>query len=132
MAGGPAGLGHQLGLAQERVEHDPPDIVCAVLVEEILDLQGALTLGGVRRVEGRIWPATFEFLNYSGRVADSGPIDIYYGEGRCATTQDACTGGLHPWEHGTSLMRNALVVQRPASLLVEVRDVEVPEDRDGH
>jgi hypothetical protein len=29
-------------------------------------------------------------------------------------------------------MRNALVVQCPASLLVEVRDVEVPEDRDGH
>ena len=34
-----------------------------------------------------------------------------------------------PRKDGPSLMRNPLVIQRPAGLLVEMRDVEVPEDR---
>jgi len=70
---------------EKGVEHDAPELVGAVLVEEFLQLEGALTLIRVPWVERWLRPAMLELLNYSRRIADSGPIDIDYGEGRRST-----------------------------------------------
>ena len=119
-------------MPERLVEHHAPELVGAVLVEEILQFERPPTLIRIGRVEGRIRPAKLELLNYPRRVADSGPIDIDYGERGGSSAQHARTNFLQPGEDGPSLMRDPLVIQSPACLLVEMRDVEVPEGGYGH
>ena len=102
-----------------------------LLVEEVLQLERAAALLGVGRVERRLGVALLERGDDRGRVADRAAVHLQHREGRCCSPRvsQKRDRDVHPRQRRAADVRDPLVVQRPARLLAEVRDVDLPESR---
>jgi hypothetical protein len=117
-----------LRLFQVVVEQHPPKVGTALFVEEVLNLERAVALLRIGRVEGWLRPPPLDLLDDLRGIADrtAGHLQDRH---RAARAQAARRELLHAGRHRPAYVRDALVVERPPYLLVVVRDLEVPEDR---
>src|SRR5215207_7226151 len=100
------------------------------LVEVVLEIQGSAVFLGILRIERRIGPAALQGADDGGRVADR--LTIQHEErkrGAMAAAQPQCGQHVGATWKGAPPVRDALVVQGPARLLVVVRDLDVPQNR---
>ena len=103
-----------------------------LLVEEVLELQRARPLGGVGRVQRGLRRVLLERGDDGGGVADRAAVELEHRQpALLAARLVHRAGAVEPRHRRAQLVRNPLVVQRPARLLVVVRELDVPEDR-GH
>ena len=61
-------------------------------------------------------------------VADPAAVEYEHGQ-RVATAKSPCRAAMEAGVQRAPRVGNALIVERPAHLLVVVRDLEMPEDR---
>ena len=109
------------GRAQRRAE---------LLVEIVFQCERALPRVGVTGIQRRLGIALFERGDDMRRIADRPAIqeqDWQRAAPRRAPGADQVAGAEH-----LTAMRDALVVERPADLLVEVRERDVPQQRRVH
>ena len=86
---------------------------------------------GVGGIQGRVGPVFLERGDDRGRVAGPRPSISQTGRRRCSPRVNRSAVSRASRHRSPQLIRNPLVVERPASLLVVVRDLDVPEDG-GH
>ena len=123
---GEARIMDELGVHEHRPDRRPE-----LLVEEVLERERAATPGLVPRVEGRLRKCALEGLDDARRVVDRTTVEGEHRDGRLPRhSQDL--GEVKPGQERPAHVRDPLEVERPAGLLVEVRDGEVPEHRKRH
>src|SRR5438552_10582605 len=98
-----------------------------VLVEELLELERAPALPGVGRIQRRIGKALLERGDDARGVPDRSAVDLEHGEGGHPAGQGKRDKHVGPGQRIAADVPYALVVERPARLLVEVRELDVPE-----
>ena len=107
---------------------EQPRVGPELLVEEVLEGEGAPALVGVGRVERGLGLALLERGDDRGRVADVAAVDGQHREGDLGAAgepereRDVAAG-----RRRAPLVLDALVGQGPARLLAVVRDGDVPE-----
>src|SRR5581483_870652 len=93
----------------------------------VLELGRAPALGRVRREERRIGPELLQRLDDPGRIGDRLPVDDENRD-ELLPRHPEDAGQVEAGKEGTADVRDALPVEGPAHLLVEVRETEVPEN----
>src|SRR5262249_9270464 len=114
-------------MLEQLVVDSAPDMRAEFFIEEVLELEGALPLGRILGVERRLRPALLDRGDDSGRVPDRLPVESENGS-RHPTAKAFRGQRVENWEEGAPSVGDPLEVQRPADLLVVVRDLELPED----
>jgi hypothetical protein len=102
-----------------------------VLVEEILQRQRPRTLARIGRVERRVGMAALELGDDPRRIADRFAVELEQRE-RPAAAEPPRPQRVQPGRRRAKAVSDALEVERPAGLLVVVREGDVPEHRRGH
>src|SRR3954454_16722824 len=119
----------ETGVGQGVVDHEQARIRAELLVEEVLEIERPAALLEVRGVERRVRVGVLEVGDDARRIADRVPVLDEDGEGgRRAARQLTRELAVPPGNGGLADVGDALVVERPADLLVVVRDLEVVED----
>ena len=109
------------GRAQRRAER---------LVEIVLQRERALPRGGVTRIQRRLGVTLLERGDDPRGIGDGPAVEPQDGQlalARRAPGADQVVGAEH-----AAAVRDALVVERPAHLFVEVRERDVPQQRSVH
>lgn len=114
---------------EHRAEDCCAELMPELLVEEVLQLHGAPARGFVARIERGIRAKLLERLEDSRRVADRLPLEKENRQCRAPGRPERSRQVVE--EEGFPDVRDPLEIQRPANLLVEVRDGEMPEDGGG-
>ena len=117
----------ELAAGQHPAGDEDPHVGSQLLVEEVLELERAPARAGVGRIERRLGVTVLDGLDDPRRIADCHAVELQYGERRRAgeaPRDRPVASRLHRASH----MGDALVIERPAHLLVVVRHLEVPED----
>jgi hypothetical protein len=108
---------------------EQPDVRTELLVEELLQLERPRTLAGIARIERGLGHRFLERGDDLGGVADRPAVELQDGERvAAASRQDEGDRDVRARGRGAPLVLDSLVLERPASLLVVVRDADVPED----
>ena len=119
----------QVAVLEEVEERHPPDLGADLGVEVVLELERPRALRRVGRIQGRVGVKLLQRGDDRRRVADGPAVDL---EDRqrapAAAGQPGRVEGMKARERRLAHVGHALVVERPARLLVEVRDLDVPED----
>ena len=103
----------------------------SLLVEELLELQGAPELARIGGIERRIRVALLQRLDDAGRIADPLTVQRQHRKRRPAASFANAQAVVHHGRRRAAHVRDLLVVERPAGLFVVVADLDVVEDRRG-
>src|SRR5262249_55414626 len=123
--------GRELGLWQELIEQRAPHVRAELLVEELLERERPAALRRVGRVERRLRPQALEALDDARRVVDRLAVEHQDGQ-RLLPRHPEHARDVEAGQERAAHVRDALPVERPARLLVEVREAKLPEDGRRH
>src|SRR5262245_24985948 len=125
------GGGRELGLWQELIEQRAPHVRAELLVEELLERERPAALRRVGRVERRLRPQALEALDDARRVVDRLAVE-HQDEQRLLPRHPEHARDVEAGQERAAHVSDALPVERPARLLVEVREAKLPEDGRRH
>src|SRR5438046_7337009 len=121
------GGSRELGLRQELVEERAPHVRAELLVEEVLELERPAAVGRVGRVERRLGPQALEALDSARRVVDRLAVE-HEDRQRLLPRHPEDARDVEAGQERAAYVGDALPVERPARLLVVVREAELQED----
>jgi len=125
-------LAEQLGVAAELVEGDEARRRAEVLVEVVLERKCVAAPGRVLGKERALWMAPVERGDRRARVGDRFVPELQDREGDPGAAGEVeGDRDVDARQGRAAAVGDALVVERPADLLAEVRDLELPEQRRG-
>src|SRR5439155_4896159 len=117
----------ELGLRQELVEERAPHVRAELLVEEVLERERPAARGVVGRIERRLGSQALEALDDARRVVDRLAVEHEDGD-RLLPRHPQHARNVEAGQERAAYVGDALPVERPARLLVVVREAELPED----
>lgn len=118
---------HEPRVGKQRLVGHEADVRSQLLVEELLERERTLPLRRIVRIERSLRPALLDRGDDSRRIADRPPVEGEHGRRRRIAGQTLGLQDVEPRKQRAADVGDPLVVQRPAHLLVVMREFELPQ-----